>query len=401
METRKKKVAVMLGGRSPEHDVSIVTGLQVLDAMDPDLFEAFPLYVAMNGEWFVGDALRTRDAYIPGPNEMKLLTPVTLVSAGPGKGAYLNVAPRGMLDKGRRIEVDFALLAFHGMYGEDGRIQGMLECAGLPYSGVRPLAATVFMDKIATKKVLAGTDIPQLPATRIDRPSQGFLMTPDELSAQFKDVKFPCILKPVHLGSSIGVAKVDNWQEVSDTLPAIFQYDTTAILEPFVDNLVEYNISVCRLGGEIRTSAIETPKRSSELLDFKTKYMSGGGKDGSKTPGVSSEGMLSLTRTINPQLPPETEKNIRAWAATCFASVDGAGAPRIDFLCNSATGQVWLNEVNPCPGSFGYFLWEAAAQPILFSKLLENLVEEGMALDRALRMPADPTPENARLFKRR
>lgn len=395
----KKKIAVLFGGRSPEHDVSIVTGLQALGAMDPDLFDAFPVYVAMNGDWYVGDILRERANYIPGANELKQMTRVSLISEA-GK-AHLSAPATGAFAKAKRFDLDFALLAFHGAYGEDGRIQGLLECAGVPYSGCRPLAASVFMDKILTKNALASTGIPQLPYTRIDRPAQGFLITPQELAAMFPAVQFPCILKPVHLGSSIGVAKVDDWQEVSDTLPAIFQYDQTAILEPFVDTLVEYNISVTRVNGAIETSAIETPKRSSELLDFKTKYMSGGNKSGTKTPGQSSEGMLSLTRDINPKLPPETEKNIRAWATTAFSALDGRGAPRIDFLCNGATGQVWLNEVNPLPGSLAYFLWEAAEKPILFSRLLELFVAEGLAADRALRMPADPTPEDARLFKRK
>jgi D-alanine-D-alanine ligase len=400
MAASKKKIAVLFGGRSPEHDVSIVTGLQALGAMDPDLFDAFPVYIASNGDWYVGDVLRDRNNYIPGPNEQKQMTRVSLASEG-GK-AFLSAPASGAFGKPKRFDLDFALLAFHGAYGEDGRLQGLLECFGVPYSGCRTLAAAVFMDKILTKNALANTGIPQLPATRIDRPAQGFLITPQELGAMFPTMQFPCILKPVHLGSSIGVAKVDDWQEVSDTLPAIFKFDTTAILEPFVDNLVEYNISVTRVNGAIETSAIETPKRSTELLDFKTKYLSGGGnKSGTKTPGQSSEGMLSLTRDINPKLPAETEKNIRAWATAAFAALDGRGAPRIDFLCNSATGQVWLNEVNPCPGSLGYFLWEAAEKPILFSRLLELLVEEGLAADRGSRMPADPTPEDARLFKRK
>ncbi len=129
--------------------------------------------------------------------------------------------------------------------------------------------------------------------------------------------------------------------------------------------------------------------------------MSGGGKKGgAKSPGTASEGMLSLTRDINPEIDPALEANIRNWAAAAFRSIGGTGAPRIDFLGDAATGELWLNEVNPCPGSFGYFLWEAADPPFLFTELLTHLIEEAVREIRNSRLPADPTPREARLFKR-
>src|SRR5262249_19541578 len=167
---------------------------------------------------------------------------------------------------------------------------------------------------------------------------------------------FPCIVKPAHLGSSIGVGKADNIEEVRALLPAIFRLDPQAMIEPFVPNLVEYNLSVARIGGTVRTSAIEKPKRHQDLLDFREKYMTNGdgskGTGGSKSAGESSQGMLSLTREINPPLPAKFEANLRCWSTAAFEALDGTGAPRVDFYCNEATGEVWLNEVNPCPGSF-------------------------------------------------
>jgi D-alanine-D-alanine ligase len=226
------------------------------------------------------------------------------------------------------------------------------------------------------------------------------LLTPAELSGMLKDVTFPCCIKPAHLGSSIGVAEVRNMQEVSDVLASsIFRYDDTALLEPFVENLVEYNVSVRRENGAIVTSAIERPKRTSELLDFKTKYKLGGGtKGGGKTGKAEgsapiSEGMLSLTREINPEIPAEMENNIRTWASAVYACVSGSGAPRLDFLCNGKTGDIWFNEANPTPGSFGYFLWEASKrQPLLFSELLDKLIEEALDLHARAQIPHDPTP---------
>ena len=122
---------------------------------------------------------------------------------------------------------------------------------------------------------------------------------------------------------------------------------------------------------------------------------------GSKIPGQISQGMLSLTREINPQMGEKSEHDIRRWAKTAFEVVNGTGIPRIDFLCNEKTNEIWLNEVNPCPGSFGYFLWEAAEQPVLFTQLLTDLIEEALTIHRLSHITGDPVPNEARLFSRK
>jgi len=255
---------------------------------------------------------------------------------------------------------------------------------------------------VATKRMIGRSGIPLLEYREIPRPTEGLLITPDELAPMVGNLAAPWCVKPSHLGSSIGVARAETLGEVSDVLPEIFRYDSAAILEPFVDNMVEYNVAVSQAFGSLTTSAIERPKRTEELLDFKEKYLSGGGKktSGGKQPGQASEGMLSLTRELNPTVPGDGEARIRGWAETAFALVGGSGAPRIDFIGNEATGELWLNEVNPCPGSFGYFLWEAQSSPVLFSDLLDALVREAIDLAARGRLPADPTPKDARLFPR-
>jgi D-alanine-D-alanine ligase len=402
MTDRKTKLCVFFGGRSPEHDVSIITGLQALGALDPERFEAFPLYIAPNGAWLVGEPLRDRANFIPAPNAPGL-TEVTLKLGAPRP--TLVTTARSFWTRPHEIAFDVAFLAFHGLIGEDGGLQGLLEAANIPYTGMRLLASSVLMDKAATKRMLAETGVPVLPFHEIRRPAEGRLVTPAELQAQLGNLAFPACLKPTHLGSSIGVAQVKSYQDISDVLTETFRFDDTAMVEPFVENLVEYNVAVTRTTGTLRTSAIERPKRASELLDFKTKYCPGGKTGGakgggSKSGGTTSQGMLSLTRDINPALPPETDHQIRAWAATVFDRVAGTGAPRLDFLCNEKTGEIWFNEANPCPGSFGYFLWEAAAEPLLFTDLLAHLIAEAKACHAARQIPADPTPKDARLFPR-
>jgi D-alanine-D-alanine ligase len=408
MTGKKTRILVFIGGRSPEHDVSIITGLQALQALDPARYEAQALYIAPNGAWLVGDSLRNRETYIPNLATAKDLTEVTLAMGSNNQPMLLTV-PKSFWQKPKRIEFDVAFLAFHGLIGEDGGIQGALETANVPYTGMRLLASAVLMDKAATKRMLAETGVPVLPFKEIKRPREGRLITAQELEAQLGNVAFPCCLKPAHLGSSIGVAQVKNMQEISDVLTETFRFDDTALLEPFVENLEEYNVAVCEKDGAILTSAIERPKCAAELLDFKTKYMPNGsgkmgGKQGTKSAdhkGQASQGMLSLTRDINPELPKEFEDKIRKWAEIVFTHVAGTGAPRLDFLCNGKTREIWFNEANPCPGSFGYFLWEAAKNPILFTELLDHLIEEALACHARKQIPTDPTPVEARLFKRK
>jgi D-alanine-D-alanine ligase len=241
-----------------------------------------------------------------------------------------------------------------------------------------------------------------LPFALLRRAEQGYTLPASEIEAQLEGLKFPVCLKPCHLGSSIGVAKCKSVEEVSASLPAIFKYDSAAIVEPFVENLIEYNVAVARMNGAVVTSALERPKNTEELLDFKQKYLSGGdNKSGQKTPGQSSEGMLSLTRELNPKLADGREADIRKWAEIFYSAIDGTGAPRIDFIGNEKSGEIWMNEINPCPGSFGYFLWEAATgEPVLFTNLLTHLIEEALSQSRKMAMPADPVPMDARLHKR-
>lgn len=400
----KKRIAVLFGGRSPEHDVSVVSALQALQAFDESLYETIPVYIAPDGEWLTGEVLRHRHNYMLKGDTLKQVQAVTL-DVQAGKPARLLPKKSPLFGQAKPIEFDVAFLGFHGLYGEDGNIQGLFELANVPYTGVRTMGSAIFMDKVVTKRILNDLGVPTLPYAVLKRPDEGYLIPEGEISKEIGKIKYPVIVKPVHLGSSIGVAKANSAEEIAACLPAIFEFDTAAIIEPFVENLVEYNVAVARISGEIKTSAIERPKATEELLDFKQKYLSGGddkggNKMGSKSPGQISQGMLSLTRELNPALDKKTEENIRAWSATVFEALDGTGAPRIDYIGNAKTGEVWFNEVNPIPGSFGYFLWEALPDPVLFTDLLSALVDEALRENRKRKLPKDPVPVDARLLKR-
>jgi D-alanine-D-alanine ligase len=398
--SQKLRVAVVFGGCSPEHDVSIVTGLQALQALDSERFAGIPVYITTDGAWLTGKALRDRSFYIPGPDARAAATALIGPYAAPGQSPTLRAVRNPLFGASRDVGFDVALLALHGGTGESGQIQGVFEMAGVPYTGMRPLGAAVAMDKIATKRLLQDAAIPLLPFAELRRPAGSRFLPRAELDQALARVGLPCILKPVHLGSSIGVVRIASADELEQVLPGIFGLDGVVMLEPYVRDLVEYNVSVGSFAGDIRTSAIETPKRVQDLLDFRQKYLSSPGKSGAKIAGQSSEGLLALTRTINPVLAPALEAQIRDHATRAFRLLGTAGVPRIDFLSNAASGELWLNEVNPCPGSFGFFLWEAASSPVLFTQLLAQQIEEAVGLHRAARQPADPVPEDARLFRR-
>ncbi len=410
MKHTKKIIAIFWGGRSPEHDVSIVTGIQALQAIDRQKYSPFAIYVDTKGRWWVGKELENLKNYMPDDNFCrKHLTQVTIditASTGSNQASLIEIPQAGLLNQLRKPKTflfDIALLAFHGLYGEDGAVQGVLELANVPHTGANVRSSVMMMSKSVTKEMLSNTDIPLLPHKLIKRPEQRLILTDAELKEACNGIKFPAIVKPNHLGSSIGVAKVNNEAELNAVLPAVFKFDDTAIIEPFVENLCEYNVAVLNHGEEIITSAIEKPKQSDDLLDFKQKYLSsdGSSKTGTKSGESISQGMLSLTRDINPDLTKTQEANLRKWAAIAFKQLETAGAPRIDFLCNAKTGKMWLNEINPIPGSFGYFLWEASSHnPILFTELLNNLLDEAITNHRGKQLPPDPTPEDARLFKR-
>ncbi|MCK5284459.1 MAG: D-alanine--D-alanine ligase [Alphaproteobacteria bacterium] len=403
----KKRIAVFFGGRSPEHDVSVISGLQVLQALDQTKYEAFPVYITTDGKWLVGDILRDRANYLLDKNAYKKVTEVTLdvtFQDNVGKKGAL-LAKKSMFFSSLKVEeFDVAIPVFHGLYGEDGNIQGLFELAGIPYTGMRTMASSILMDKVVTKHMLRSLGIPYLPYAKLKRPDEGYLIPKDKLSSMLRDsnIDFPCIIKPSHLGSSIGVAKVDNIDELGACLPAIFEMDDSAIIEPFVQNLVEYNVAVSKISGDVETSAIERPKAVDELLDFKQKYLSGGdNKTGTKNSETISEGMLSLTRELNPKLEKAMEEQIITCSKILFEAIDGSGAPRIDYIGDFKTGDIWLNEVNPCPGSFGYFLWEAAEEPLLFSDFLSGLIEEALFERQKRKLLKDPVPAEARLLRRR
>ncbi len=378
-----KKIAVLFGGSSPEHDVSVVTAQQLMDAVDPADYEVVPVYADFENRFFIGPGLRHVATYRPRPGNL------TEISFGWGERG-----PEIRPVSGAPIPFDCALPAFHGRFGEDGRIHALFEWLGIPVTGFSATHSGLAMRKDLTKLIAAGAGVPVLPQVVVDRTRL------DDAEALLADIKktvgLPAIVKPVNLGSSIGVGIARNGEEALQLIAMVLTQDSLALVEPRVPHLVEYNVALRNDHGEVRLSAIERPKPSTELLDFKEKYLSGGG--GAKGSSLPSEGMLSLTRDITPDMAGNRRPLVEENAVKVFAAFGRRGAPRLDFLCNDETGEIFFNEINPIPGSYGYFLWERAEEPLLFPELVRHLVEEALA--DTVKSFDDPVPQGAYLLPR-
>ncbi|MCH7807335.1 MAG: D-alanine--D-alanine ligase [Proteobacteria bacterium] len=399
-----KTIAVIFGGESVEHDVSILTALQFMNAMDPEKYLPLPVYVAPDGVWWSGEKLRKKDFYPLDQSRMKELVRVNLAPGGfRGKRPYFQAAAASRFQKTRQIPFDLVVPAIHGSHGEDGTLQGLLELLGIPYAGSGVLASAATMDKAFTKTHLGGLGIPVLPHVLVKKPADGSFIKLEKLKAEFAAIfgktPFPVIIKPCHLGSSIGVTPAKNLNDAMAGLLFCFRIDTAAIIEPFVDNLVEYNVAVSGAFGDVRTSVIERPLKESEFLAFGDKYLTGD-KEGLKTEPTSAEGMASLNRVINPgELSKRGAKNIKSWALQAFEALGLAGSVRIDFLGNEKTGDLWLNEINTVPGSFAYYLWQESEPAASFIELTTALIEEGFRRSAANTTETDRTLGGAAIFK--
>lgn len=380
---KKRNLVVAFGGSGPEHDVSVVSAQQVMDAVDVTKFNVIPVYMDFENRFKTGAALRDVAKFRPAPRG---LHDVTFIWGHDGPAMVAN---------GVETTVDCVVPVFHGAFGEDGRIQAYFELLGIPVTGFSSLNSGMAMAKHVTKSVveMAGVNVvDQVVVPRVDAQTGRDFVA--EVMAKFA---LPAIVKPVSLGSSIGVGLATTEEELRHLVQMVLLKDHTALIEPQVQNLVEYNVAVANFDGDIRISAIERPKSGAEVLDFKEKYLSADG--GTKGQFRPSEGMLSLTRELNPDLADEMYDTIKRYAIAAFKALGARGAPRIDFMSDGETGEIWFNEINPIPGSYGFFLWEASRDThMLFPELITHMVDE--AMQDTLKTFDDPVPQNARLLPR-
>lgn len=359
----KTKVAVMFGGRSTEHEVSIITGIQVMHALNKSRYEIIPIYVTKDGEWILGDDsfyepknFSNLEKLLSGKKRILLSTDATspvLIE----KPKELTIMKSLIVD---RPDVFFP--AFHGRYGEDGAVQGLLEFSNIAYVGCGVSASAVGMDKALSKSVAYSIGIPMPKSVWITKTewTKNSKAVVKRIESQ---VSFPVFMKPARLGSSIGVVKIGKKSELERALEVGFYYDEKILLEEAVKNPKEINISI--MGNhEYKVSACEQPIKSEELLSFEDKYISTSGK---------SKGMASSKRILPAKIKKATQDKIEKYAKGFFREINGRGIARLDFLLSQDETKIYFNEINTMPGSVAFYLWKEAG--VSFDKLVNKLVD--------------------------
>jgi D-alanine-D-alanine ligase len=300
-----------------------------MQALDPFIYDATPVYIAPSGTWHTGQELLNRSFYAKVPGNLPTLQEVTLLPK-PGVGGLTKLSDSSI------IPIDLFLPAFHGQYGEDGCIQGLFVMADVPYTGSNVVASAMTMNKYACKVFLKAHGVPVLPAQLIAR-SEGqrdITGTVEKVLAT-EGYALPLFVKPCNLGSSIGVSKVKEAGELAPALAKVFRYDTHALVEPCVNEIMEINCSVRDYDG-IHASVVEIPVSQSGVLSYEEKYLRGGGKKSGQ-----SAGMASLTRVIDPQdLDPDIKNNVLELASRSFTVLGCSGVARLDFIVDLATGRL-------------------------------------------------------------
>jgi D-alanine-D-alanine ligase len=382
MPQRQLRVGVAFGGRSVEHDVSIITGLQAVAALS-ERHTPVPVYIARSGRWYTGEELKDLAIYQqdrpsrgqggdPDAEEITFDLHGGRLLRAPGGGSLLRTPWRGT--GGRRaggrgdqsIDLDAVVLATHGTQGEDGCLQGALELAQLPYAGPPVGAAAAAMDKVLTKAVLAQAGLPALAHVALRRADWDADRDACLVRARAA-FEFPLYVKPASLGSSVGVSRCEDDAALAEALELAFELDRVCLVEPAAQGGIEVNCAVIgRPGMQPRASVCEQPLASGGLLSFEDKYMRSG----------KADGMKSTQRLIPAPIGDRLTERVRELACGAFAAFGCAGVTRVDFLID-AQERVWINELNTIPGSFSFYLWEPAGLP--FVDLMDELLDLALA----------------------
>ncbi len=361
-----KNIVVAFGGVSPEHEVSVLSAMQVIASLKETNFNLVPLYITKSGRWLTGDALLDLENFQDLDTLQKQSIPCTFSHDDLGSPVLLETEKKGFFGSPESRTIHAVIPAFHGSEGENGAFQGTCEMYNIPFAGSGVLASSLGMDKVKAKELCQAHDIPTV---------EGF----DFYESEWEDdqqtilnfaekLGYPVILKPVTLGSSIGVAKADDKSELIEAIETAFRYDDNLMVEKAVTPLMEINCSVLGTPGEMQTSVCERPLGKEDTLSFEDKYQSDGGQ----------KGMASADRVIPADISDELTQKIQTLSTQIFKTFRASGLARLDFLINADTKDVYFNEINTIPGSFSFYLWEESGMNMreLMLKLVEIAVDQ-------------------------
>lgn len=365
----KIKVGVFFGGKSVEHEVSIITAIQAIENIDKSKYEVIPIYIAKNNKMYCGKLIGDITNYKNIDNVVENSDRVELCKKG-DKVALLR-CDKKIFENSIYDYIDVAFPIVHGTNVEDGTLQGYLKMFNLPFVGCDVLASSVGMDKYVCKCVLKDNGIPVLDCICVN--VKEYNESKNKTIMQIEDkFSYPVIVKPINLGSSVGIKIAKNKDELFEVIDNAFMYSKKILIERAITNLKEVNCSVLGDYEMARASECEEPVKTDEILSFNDKYISGGKKGGaSKSMNASC---LKLPADISKSL----KKKIQDLAIKTFHVLDCSGVIRIDFMIDKDTDEVFVNELNTIPGSLSFHLWKATG--VSYKQLLDEMIS--LALKR-------------------
>ena len=379
----KIKVGVFFGGNSVEHEISVITMNQAISSLDPEKYEIVPIYIAKNGVMYTGDDLL--DLYSFRDMEVLLKRCYKVAVVNDGNGVKVVRTPAPWIGKRVLNTIDVAFPIVHGTNCEDGTIAGFITLLGLPYVGSDIVASSIGMDKILQKKILKQSGISVVDFVAFY--SIEYIKDEEKILNDIeKEIKYPMIVKPGNLGSSVGIKKAKNKVELEEAIEFAMEFADRIIVEKAVEDLKEINCSVIGNLTETEASICEEPFFTDEILSYTDKYIgdgksSGGtigGKVGSPKLGGQKGGAKGgNTQFANKKIPADISKEkteeIQRLAKEVFKVLGCSGVSRIDFLIDQKTDKVYVNEINTIPGALSYYLWEATGKT--FEKELDEIIE--------------------------
>lgn len=361
-----KNLVIAFGGMSPEHEVSVLTALQAVAALKKTDYSLIPLYITKSGRWLTGSSLLDLEKFRDLKKLEKECKACTFSQNEFGQPELREMTSNWLL-KGRAHTVYALLAAFHGSDGENGAFQGICESFNIPYTGSGVLASAIGMDKVRAKDLCRSHNLPVVEGIDFHEPE--WVENNNNILNRAEALNYPLVIKPVHLGSSIGVEVVQDRDGLIKAVETAFRYDAHILIEKAVKPLTEINCSVMGTPDDNRASVCERPVGEKELLSFRDKYMREGG---------GAKGMFSADRVIPADIDEKLSHSIRESSRQIFRLFGCSGLARLDFLVNSDTGNFYFNEINTIPGSFSFYLWKESG--ITYPQLLQRLIE--IALER-------------------
>jgi D-alanine-D-alanine ligase len=350
-------IGVFFGSRNTEHDISIITGELIISGLKGLGHSVMPIYIDKEGHWLIGKELGSIKKFTGGEIKEDGFKRYFLdIEQSVGKMVFRK---KGL--GGKSITVDLAFPALHGAYGEDGAIQGLFEMLHVPYVGCNVVASAIAMDKALTKKLCLANNIPTTKFVDFTKDDweKGQANVTENIK---KSLKFPVFVKPVHGGSSIGIAKINDSKELDDKVEVALYYDNKVVVEEGVSNLMD--VTCCVIGNDdLEASLLQESVFRSDLFDFEEKYLKAGGSQ----LGKSESGLV-----IPARLDEKTTKEIQDTAKKVYKALGCTGITRVDFLYDKKSKEFFANEVNPMPGTLYHHLWQKSG--IELPELLKKLI---------------------------